>query len=254
MFKWFCQKLKHDIFLYILYYLVVKNPPANARDVGSAPGREGNGRNLQDSCLENHMDRGAWQATVHRVTELDMTEATQHASMHTKQSTSILYISVFLNNVTPWNLKFTLSWTSWPHSSVVIWRPARKPKTSRPFPIAVHQQQLPCWFSLISIEDEENLVSSLFTQLVSMIFFFNWNFIISFCGCLPQIYLKPNNLFLCDYYYFTLKLYHSSPPQLPRSFEICVLVTVSICRNVRAKAEIIIHFVLAFLKLYSAKH
>ena len=85
--------------------------------------------------------------------------------------TSILYISVFLNK-TPWNLKFTLSWTSWPYSSVVIWRPARKPKTPRPFPIAVYQQQLPCWFSLISIEDEKNLVSSLFTQLVSMIFFF----------------------------------------------------------------------------------
>ena len=26
------------------------------------------------SCLENSMDRGAWQATVHGATELDMTE------------------------------------------------------------------------------------------------------------------------------------------------------------------------------------
>ena len=47
--------------------LVVKNPPANAgdvRDVGSIPGSEksprgGNGNPLQDSCLENPMDRGA---------------------------------------------------------------------------------------------------------------------------------------------------------------------------------------------------
>ena len=32
------------------------------------PGR-GHGNPLQDSCLENPMDRGAWQATVHRVTK-----------------------------------------------------------------------------------------------------------------------------------------------------------------------------------------
>ena len=55
--------------------LVVKNPPANAgdgRDAGSIPGLgrspgEGNGNPLQDSCLENSMNRGAWWATVHRV-------------------------------------------------------------------------------------------------------------------------------------------------------------------------------------------
>ena len=52
--------------------LVVKNLPANAgeiRDVGSIPGLrrspgEENGNPLQHSCLENPMDRGAWQATV----------------------------------------------------------------------------------------------------------------------------------------------------------------------------------------------
>ena len=55
--------------------LVVKKPPANAgdvRDVGSIPrsGRcpgGGHGNPLQYSCLENPMDRGAWQAAVHRV-------------------------------------------------------------------------------------------------------------------------------------------------------------------------------------------
>ena len=31
---------------------------------------------LQWSCLENFMDRGAWQVTIHGVTEFDMTEAT----------------------------------------------------------------------------------------------------------------------------------------------------------------------------------
>ena len=38
--------------------------------------REGNGNLLQYSCLENPMDRGAQWATVHRVTESDITEAT----------------------------------------------------------------------------------------------------------------------------------------------------------------------------------
>ena len=51
----------------------VKNPPANAGDAGliPRPGRspgEGNGNVLQYSCLGNPMDRGAWQATVHGVT------------------------------------------------------------------------------------------------------------------------------------------------------------------------------------------
>jgi len=53
-------------------------------DVGSIPrlGRspgEGQGNPLQYSCLENLRDRGAWRATVHRVTESDTTEATGHA-------------------------------------------------------------------------------------------------------------------------------------------------------------------------------
>ena len=58
--------------------LLVKNPPANAGDIrdvgpihvsGRSPGvRQGN--RLQCSCLENPMDRGAWWATVHRVSRL----------------------------------------------------------------------------------------------------------------------------------------------------------------------------------------
>ena len=35
---------------------------------------EGNGNPLQYSCLENPMDGGAWWATVHGITELDMTK------------------------------------------------------------------------------------------------------------------------------------------------------------------------------------
>ena len=55
--------------------LVVKNLPANAGDIrdvgpiqgsGRSPGG-GNGNPLQDLCLENPMDRGAWRAPVHGV-------------------------------------------------------------------------------------------------------------------------------------------------------------------------------------------
>ena len=49
---------------------VGKQSACNARELGSIPGSErspgeGNGNPLQYSCLENPMDRGAWQATVH---------------------------------------------------------------------------------------------------------------------------------------------------------------------------------------------
>ena len=55
--------------------LVVKNPTSNAgdtEDVDLIPGLErspggGNDNPLQYSCLENSMDSGAWQATVHTV-------------------------------------------------------------------------------------------------------------------------------------------------------------------------------------------
>ena len=58
---------------------VVKNLSANAGDAGSIPGSgkspaERNSNSLQYSCQGNPMDRGAWWAIVHRVTELDTTE------------------------------------------------------------------------------------------------------------------------------------------------------------------------------------
>ena len=51
-----------------------KESACNARDPSSIPGSgrspgEGNGNPLQYSCLENSLDRGAWQTTVHGVTE-----------------------------------------------------------------------------------------------------------------------------------------------------------------------------------------
>ena len=70
-------------FIYIILFrasqfaLVVRNPPANAGDLrdsglipawGTSPGG-GSGNPLQYSCLENLMDRGAWQTTAHGVTK-----------------------------------------------------------------------------------------------------------------------------------------------------------------------------------------
>ena len=61
----------HRILSIVLYM------PANAGDIrivglipelGRSPGG-GHGKPLQDSCLENLIDRGAWQATVHRFTK-----------------------------------------------------------------------------------------------------------------------------------------------------------------------------------------
>ena len=51
-----------------------KDSAGSARDLGLIPGLgrspgEGHGNPLQCSCLENPMDRGAWQVTVHGVTK-----------------------------------------------------------------------------------------------------------------------------------------------------------------------------------------
>ena len=64
----------------------VKNPPAMQEmqeTLGSFPGwgrspRGGNGNPLQYSCWENPMDRGTWWATVHGVTESDVTTYLTH--------------------------------------------------------------------------------------------------------------------------------------------------------------------------------
>ena len=55
--------------------LLVKNPPANTRDIIEADSFSGSGRSpggghgnpLQYSCLENPMDGGPWRATVHSI-------------------------------------------------------------------------------------------------------------------------------------------------------------------------------------------
>ena len=68
---------------------VVKNTAVNAGDAGdmgliSGLGRslgEGNDNPLQNSCLENPMDGGAWLATVHGVVESDIASSEQTCEM-----------------------------------------------------------------------------------------------------------------------------------------------------------------------------
>ena len=70
---------------------MVKNLPANAGDagdMGSTPGlgrspQVGNGKPLQYSCLENSMDRGAWQAIVHGVAKSGIQQSTQQTKVYT---------------------------------------------------------------------------------------------------------------------------------------------------------------------------
>ena len=66
---------------------MVKNPPAKAGDMSSVPGlgrfpEGGNSNPLQDSCLGNLLDRGAWWATVHGVSK-NLIRLSMHAHTHT---------------------------------------------------------------------------------------------------------------------------------------------------------------------------
>ena len=91
--------------------LVVKNPPANARDIIdmgkkkasdiTASGRSlggGHGNPLQYSCLENPMDGGTWQAIVHRVSK-SQTQlkrlSTQHTTINWNLSLGVRNVSTY---------------------------------------------------------------------------------------------------------------------------------------------------------------
>ena len=78
--------------------LVVKNLPASAGDTGDvglgrSTGR-GNGYPFQYSCLENSMDRRAWQAAGHRVTK-SRTQLSIAQNTHTHMANLALGIGMF---------------------------------------------------------------------------------------------------------------------------------------------------------------
>ena len=77
---------------------MAKNLPAgdagSSAEGGCSPG-EGNGNPLQGSCLGNHMDRGAWQVAVHRVTESRTRQiTTTHLMRVTRFSLSLGLLTV----------------------------------------------------------------------------------------------------------------------------------------------------------------
>ena len=84
---------------------MVQNLSASAgdiRDAGLVPGSGrfpggGNGNPLQYSCWENPMDRGAWQATVHRVAQSQtwLKRLSIHAYTHTHTHTTIILILIY---------------------------------------------------------------------------------------------------------------------------------------------------------------
>ena len=82
----------------------VKVSAWNAGDPGSIPGSgrspgEGNGNPLQYSCLENPMEGGAWQATVHGVAKsrTRLSDFTYHVTYNGKESEKeYIYIYVYI--------------------------------------------------------------------------------------------------------------------------------------------------------------
>ena len=89
----------------------VENPPANAgdaRDAGSVPGLGrltggGNGNPLQYSCLGSPVDRGAWRAPVHGVTESWMRLNTHvHTALtRDRSSNSHMYTRLYRHHTSP---------------------------------------------------------------------------------------------------------------------------------------------------------
>ena len=99
--------------------LLVKNLPVNTEDIkdmgsipgsGRSPGGE-HGNPLQCSCLENPMDRGAWQATVNRVTK-SPTQLKQF-SMQACMSSAKKSLQVYLQSSHPCFMKQEGGRTIW---------------------------------------------------------------------------------------------------------------------------------------------
>ena len=127
--------------------LVVKNPPANvgdARDADSIPGLGkspgvGSGNPLQYSCLQNSMDREAWQATAHGVAKSQTRLSNWALSNYTlAYMPCLLWVCFkrhicyhYVNKIRFLNLKISVLWEDLgelpekamaPHSSTLTWK------------------------------------------------------------------------------------------------------------------------------------
>ena len=95
--------LKRSTQLYGLPHSSVgKESACNAGDPSSIPGSGrspgvGNGNSLQYSCLDNPIDRGAWRATVHRVSRVEHNLATKPTTMQLYGYLHACYFSNHLN-------------------------------------------------------------------------------------------------------------------------------------------------------------
>ena len=78
-----CLVISHefgDEGLFIIRVVLLPMQETLAQSLGQEdPLEKGMVTHSVDSCLQNPMDREAWRATVHGVTELDMTEVTKHS-------------------------------------------------------------------------------------------------------------------------------------------------------------------------------
>ena len=118
--------------------LLVKNLPANAGDMGDvgfipgsgrSPGR-GHGNPLQYFCLENPMDRGAWQAMVHRVAQ-SLTQL-KWLSTHARTEPEIRGYT-FISTLYTWNIHknqrdlmlshklVSINSKNWDHIQHILW-------------------------------------------------------------------------------------------------------------------------------------
>ena len=89
-----------------LWWLRGKEPPAeDTGDMGLIPGSgrcpgEGNGNPLQYSRLGNHIDREAWQATVHGVAKTEETESSRHSLDYSSLGSTVL--GIFQAKILDW--------------------------------------------------------------------------------------------------------------------------------------------------------
>ena len=112
------QFIRIFFLIFTLYWSAIggsdgKELACDVGDLGSIPGlgrspEEGNGYPLQYCCLENSMDRGAWQATVHGVTKSQTWLSKFHFTSSFQVYSKVIQLSAF-----SLKKKIIYFWLSW---------------------------------------------------------------------------------------------------------------------------------------------